>query len=83
MVHFGGLHFGSPDFVGSDPGCRLTPLVSHAVAVTQIQQKRVGTDVSSGLIFLKQKKKNKTKNLLKDLSKLIDILCLWNKDSVL
>ena len=33
------LPFGGPGFPGSDPGHRPTPLVSHAVAATHIQNK--------------------------------------------
>ena len=47
-------------FTASDPGHRPTPLTSHAVVVSHIQkktQRKTGTDVSSELIFLKQKKR--------------------------
>ena len=45
---------------GSVPGCGPTPLSSsHVVAVTHIQnRRRLGTDINSELIFLKQKKRN-------------------------
>ena len=36
VVKFGALYFHGP---GSDPGCRPTPLDSHAVAVTHIQNR--------------------------------------------
>ena len=48
-----------PWFTDSDPRCRPTPLVSHAAAATHIPKKKrkIGTDVSSGQIFLRRKKK--------------------------
>ena len=36
IIKFGVLCFGKPGFVGSDPGCDPTPLVSHAVVATHI-----------------------------------------------
>ena len=46
--------------LGSVPGCRSTPLISsHAVAVTHIQKRKSGMDVSSGWIFLSKNKKER------------------------
>ena len=51
------LHFSGPGFTSSDLGHRHTPLVSHAVAATNIQNRgRLAADVSSGRIFLSKKK---------------------------
>ena len=51
-------------FTGWDPGSRPTPLVSHAMEASHIQNRgRVAMDVSSGRIFL-TKKKRKVYNLL-------------------
>ena len=57
MVKFGILCFGGP---GSVLGHRHVPLIgSHAVVATHIQNRgRLITDVSSGKIFLRRKKKN-------------------------
>ena len=41
-----------PKFAGSDPGRGPTPLISP-----DIKWRRIGTDVNSRLIFLKQNKK--------------------------
>ena len=53
--------FGSPRFMGSDPGRRPTHLLSsHAVAASQMQNRgRLATDVSSGPAFLPTPAKNK------------------------
>ena len=58
IVKFGTLHFCG---LGSVPGCGLTPLVrSHTVAATHIQNRgRLATGVSSGWIFLWEKKRKK------------------------
>ena len=61
MVRFSVLCFG---VLGSVPRCAPTPLVSsHAVVATHIKKNRkVGTDVSSGQIFLSKNKKEKKSN---------------------
>ena len=52
------LSFGSLGFAGSDPGCRCTHWSSsHPVAASHIQNRGRRTDVSSGTIFLRQKRK--------------------------
>ena len=54
LVKFGALHFSGPALV---PKCEPTPLISsHAVVgVPHTKWRKMGTDVSSGQIFLKQK----------------------------
>ena len=47
---------------GSDPGCRPTPLISHAAWVTYIQHRGRLAGLSSGLIFLKQNKQTNKKH---------------------
>ena len=79
VVRFGALHFGG---LGSVPGRGPTPVVSHVVVVTHIQnrgrlaqrlaqgesssskKRKIGTDVSSGRIFLKQKKEEDGQQML-------------------
>ena len=55
-----------PRFMSSNPRLRPTSLISHAVAASHIQKSRgkIGTDVSSGLIFLKQKKEEDCEQIL-------------------
>ena len=72
VVKFGAPHFGGlgsrPRFTGLDPWHRPTPLVSHAVAATHIQNRgRLATDVSSGDYFSAKK----TKTLSPTISKLL------------
>ena len=51
-----------PRFTGLDPGCRPTPLIKPCCGdIPHTKQRKTGTDVSSGLICLKQKKKKKRK----------------------
>ena len=38
-LKFCALHFSSPGFAGSDPWCRPTPLISHAVEASHIQNR--------------------------------------------
>ena len=53
------LCFGVLGFTGSDPGHGPThSSSSHAVAVSHIQNRQIGTDVSSATIFLKQKEED-------------------------
>ena len=49
---------GCPRFTGLDPGCGLIHrLSSHAVAgIPHIKQKKMGTDISSGPVFLSKKR---------------------------
>ena len=50
------LCFGDPGFAGSDPMCGPdTHSSSHAVAASHIGWRKIGTDVRSVTIFLKQK----------------------------
>ena len=57
LVKLGVLCFSCLDLV---PGCGPTPLVSHAVAVTHMQNRgRLATDVGSWCIFLSKIKKEK------------------------
>ena len=59
VVKLGVLHFGR---LASVPGHGLIPLVSgHAVAASHIKYRKIGTDVSSGPIFLSKKIKKKKK----------------------
>ena len=50
VVKVGAFHFGGP---GSVPGCRPTLLVSGHVVSHIRNRRRLATDVSLGLIFLK------------------------------
>ena len=60
MVKVPHAPLGWPGFVGSDPRCRPTPPISHAMEASHTQSRgKIGTDVSSGLIFLKQKQQKK------------------------
>ena len=56
MVRFA-LHFGGPRFTGLDPrGGPTHRLSNHAVAgVPHIKERKMGTDVSSGPLFLGKK----------------------------
>ena len=48
--------------MSSDPGCRPTPLLCHTVAGDpHIKWRKIGTDVSSGKIFLRTKKLDKVR----------------------
>ena len=51
--------FSSPGFTGSDPGCgHRHDSSSHAVVdVPHIKERKMGTDVSSGLVFLSKKRR--------------------------
>ena len=51
--------FGSPGFTGSDPRCGPTDdLSSHpVVGVPHIKWRKMGTDVSSGLVFLSKERR--------------------------
>ena len=53
-----------PRFAGSDPGCGPALLASHAVEGSHIQSRKIGIDVSSGLIFVKQKKEEDWQRML-------------------
>lgn len=54
------LHFSSPGFAGFDPGCGPTHYFSSHAAVAPPHNKieKIGTDVSLGTVFLKQKEEN-------------------------
>ena len=59
MVKFGMLHFGSLGSWVQIPGADLHHSISQALAATHIQkQRKIGIDVTSGPIFLKQKEED-------------------------
>ena len=56
VVEFGTLCFGSLGLRVQIPGADLHCSSSHAVVASHRQRRKTGIDVSSGLMFLKQKK---------------------------
>ena len=56
-LKFHTLCFGGPGFVGLDTRCGPIALINHAVEASHMQNRgRLATNVSSGLVFFKQKK---------------------------
>ena len=57
VVKFGVLRFGGLGFVGSDPRHGPTPLIKLCCGGNlHTKERKTGTDVSSGLLFPKQKR---------------------------
>ena len=58
-LKFCALWFSGPGFPGSDPKCRPTPLISHAVEASHKQSRgRSAQMLNSGLVLLKRKKED-------------------------
>ena len=59
VVKFSALCFSGLGFVSLDPGCRSTPLIKLCCGGDpHTKQRKTGTDVSSGPLFLKQKEED-------------------------